>query len=104
MFATVLLCTLIALGSGCSIYKIEISQGDRNLLQKVKGVEVGDTREQVREALGDPHVSDRFQPDQWHYYSIVRKGGQLISQESVEVIFDANGHVTELNILTSQGP
>lgn len=64
LFAALLLGSLLG---GCSVYRLDIQQGnyvDREMLDQL---EVGMTRDQVRFVLGTPMVQSPLHPDRWDY-------------------------------------
>jgi outer membrane protein assembly factor BamE len=46
------------------------------------------TRSQVRFILGTPLVVDPFRTDRWDYVYVLHKGGELIEQRRIAVIFE----------------
>lgn len=69
-------------------YKIDIQQGnyvDQEMVAKLKS---GMTRSQVRFILGTPLVVDPFRTDRWDYVYVLHKGGDLVEQRRIAVIFE----------------
>ena len=69
---------------GCSwfpslgVYKLDINQGNYVTQDQVDKLKVGQTRQQVRTALGTPLVADAFHANRWDYvYEFNRQGRTL---------------------------
>ena len=63
---------LALLVSGCSVYKVEVQQGNVVTQDMIDKLKPGMTRSQVRFVLGTPLVTDAFHPDRWDYYYYFR--------------------------------
>lgn len=59
--------------TGCSVYTLEIQQGNVVTKEMVDKLKPGMTRSQVRYVLGTPLISDPFHPDRWDYYYYLRR-------------------------------
>jgi len=67
--------------SGCTVYRVDVQQGNTLELEQVNQLEQGMSREQVAFLLGTPLVRDPFHPDRWDYvYSFKPGGGKLKSR------------------------
>jgi outer membrane protein assembly factor BamE len=83
-----LLAALAVLLSGCSIYKLEIQQGNVVTQEMIDKLKPGMTRNQVRYVLGTPLVTDPFHPDRWDYYYYLRRSKDETGESRhVTVIF-----------------
>jgi len=60
--------------SGCSIYKINIRQGNIIEQKHVSQVRKGMTKAQVQYLLGKPLVNDTFGDSKWHYVNTFKSG------------------------------
>lgn len=65
--STALACILAGTVSACSIYRHEVSQGNFISREQAQAVQVGMTRDQVRQILGTPLITDNFRSDRWDY-------------------------------------
>jgi outer membrane protein assembly factor BamE len=67
-------CAVLALGTGACVYRIDIQQG--NLLEEdaVEQAEVGMTKSQILFLLGTPMVTDSFHENRWDYTYFLRRG------------------------------
>lgn len=68
-------------------YKMEIQQGNVITQEMVARLERGMTRAQVRFTLGTPLVVDPFRADRWDYVYQLVKGGVIIEQRHITVVF-----------------
>lgn len=69
-------------------YKVDVQQGnyvDQDMVAKLKP---GMTRAQVRFILGTPLVVDPFRTDRWDYVYLFRKGGEVVEQRRIAIIFE----------------
>lgn len=84
-----LLTLLIAVAStaGCSIYRLEIQQG--NVLDPVayQQLEVGMSRAQVQFLMGTPLLADPFYRNRWDYVFRKQRGKGKVEQEQITVYF-----------------
>ena len=66
---------LLLLLSACSVYKIDIRQGNAITQKQMARLESGMTTQQVQALLGKPLIIDPFHPERWDYrYSLERQG------------------------------
>jgi outer membrane protein assembly factor BamE len=70
--------------AGCSwfpslgVYKLDVNQGNYITQDQVEKLKVGQTRAQVRSALGTPLLADVFHGNRWDYiYEFNRQGRTL---------------------------
>jgi outer membrane protein assembly factor BamE len=71
-----------------SPYKVEIQQGNAISQDMMSKLKPGMTPSQVRFVLGTPLLVDPFHNNRWDYVYRVEKGGKLLEQRRVTVIFD----------------
>ncbi len=76
---------------GCSVYRINIQQGNYLDDKSIGQVETGMTRSQVRFVLGTPMVADSFHDNRWDYVFYFRNGrsGETLRRHIV-VYFDGD--------------
>ena len=89
---------LLALLAGCGSwsnpidriqpYKIDIQQGNEVTQDMLDRLKPGMTPAQVRFILGTPLVVDPFRKDRWDYVYRESRGGKLLAQRRVSVIFE----------------
>lgn len=72
-------------------YKVEIQQGNVVTRDQVALVKPGMVREQVREILGSPMLTDVFHEQRWDYlYAVGRGSGSPEQRFSVAIFFDGD--------------
>lgn len=92
-FSMKIILIFMLLFAGCSKmptlqpHKIDIQQGNFVTQDMVAKLKPGMTRSQVRFALGTPLIVDPFRTDRWDYVYLMRKGGDLVEQRNVTVVF-----------------
>jgi outer membrane protein assembly factor BamE len=69
-------------------YKIDVQQGNYVNQEMVAKLKPGMTRSQVRFILGTPLVVDPFRTDRWDYVYLLKKGGEVMEQRRIAVIFE----------------
>lgn len=89
-----LICVLLLAGCqrmpnlpGLAPHQIDIQQGNYVTQEMVAKLQPGMSRSQVRFALGTPLVADPFHSDRWDYVYVLQKGGRLVEQRHISVIF-----------------
>ena len=66
---------------GCSVYKIDVQQGNTLDQEQIDQIKVGMNQKQVSFVLGSPMLRDPFHPDRWDYaYSFKPGHGELFKQ------------------------
>lgn len=69
-------------------YKVDIHQGNVVTREQLALVQTGMNRDQVRELLGSPMLTDVFHANRWDYvYASVRHGNRPPAQRSIQVHF-----------------
>jgi len=92
LIATLLLagCNNIPILPILTPYKIDIQQGNYVTQDMIAKLKPGMSRSQVRFALGTPLVVDPFRTDRWDYAYMLLKGGELVEQRTVTVMFNGD--------------
>ncbi|HEX3098823.1 MAG TPA: outer membrane protein assembly factor BamE [Usitatibacter sp.] len=80
------LLVLSALLSAC-VYKIDVEQGNFVTTDLVEKLKSGMTKNQVKQVLGTPLLSDVFHADRWDYYFDNSKGGRKLAHKRFTVFF-----------------
>ncbi|MCL2871842.1 MAG: outer membrane protein assembly factor BamE [Betaproteobacteria bacterium] len=70
------------------VYKLDINQGNYLTQDMVEKLKVGQTRQQVRSALGTPLLSSSFHADRWDYVYSYTKNGKEIENRKLAVFFE----------------
>ena len=64
--------------SGCSIYKIDVQQGNTLEAEKVAQLKTGMNKQQVQFLIGTAMLKDPFHPNRWDYvYTFTPGGGEM---------------------------
>lgn len=71
-------------------YKIEVVQGNVVTKEQVQALRNGMTRQQVREILGTPLLTDIFHANRWDYVFTIRRQGVEAQQRRLTVFFDGD--------------
>jgi outer membrane protein assembly factor BamE len=77
------------LGGLVTPYKIDIVQGNVVTREQAQALQVGMSRQQVRELLGSPLLASVFHADRWDYVFTFRRQGQATQQRKLTVHFKA---------------
>lgn len=78
------------LSAGCSVYKVDIQQGNTLEAEQVADLKPGMSREQVAFLLGTPLLRDPFHPDRWDYVFSFKPGGGEIRSQHLTLYFNGN--------------
>jgi len=71
-------------------YRIDVVQGNVLTKEQVAQVKPGMTRNQVRDVLGSPLLTDPFHDDRWDYVFTIRRQGAEPQQRKVTALFDGD--------------
>lgn len=74
--------------AGCSIYRMDIQQGNFITQDMIDGLKPGMTKRQVVFLLGTPLITDAFHQNRWDYYYSVRHGRGETLRQRVTLVFD----------------
>jgi outer membrane protein assembly factor BamE len=80
-------CNWVPAVPGITPHKMEIQQGNVVTQDMVDKLKPGMSKSQVRFALGTPLVLDPFHNDRWDYVYEKQKGGRVIEQRRIVVLF-----------------
>lgn len=69
------------------VYKLDINQGNYLTQDMVEKLRVGQTRQQVRQALGTPLLTDAFHDNRWDYVYQYTRQGKLLEKRQFTVYF-----------------
>ncbi|CAA6812501.1 MAG: Outer membrane protein assembly factor BamE [uncultured Thiotrichaceae bacterium] len=85
-----------ALLSGCSIYKMDIQQGNYITQEAISQLKPGMNRSEVQEVLGTPLLTDDFRQNRWDYVFYIEEKGQVSKKSSLAVFFNDQGIVSDI--------
>lgn len=71
-------------------YRIDIVQGNVVTKEQLERVKPGMRRDEVREALGSPLLTDIFHGDRWDYVFTIRRQGTEPQRRHVQLQFDGD--------------
>ena len=71
-------------------YRIDIVQGNVVTKEQMAQLKVGMSRNQVRDVIGTPLLTDPFHADRWDYIFTIRRPGTEVQRRSVVVRFEAD--------------
>lgn len=84
----ILILLYVLVVSGCSIYQIHVPQGNAVDAAKVKQLQLGMSKQQVRFLLGTAMLQDTFHQDRWDYLYRLERGGTLLAASTLTLFFD----------------
>jgi outer membrane protein assembly factor BamE len=69
------------------VYKLDINQGNYLTQDMVEKLKVGQTRVQVRQALGTPLLTSAFHDNRWDYVYQYSRHGRVVEKRQFTVYF-----------------
>ncbi len=88
LFSFLAASALALLLSGCGlVYKMEVNQGNYVTEDMAAKLKEGQTRQQVRLALGSPTTESIFHKDRWDFAYSLERRGRLITSHKLTVVF-----------------
>jgi outer membrane protein assembly factor BamE len=69
-------------------YRIDVVQGNVVTQEQLAQLKPGMSRNQVREVIGTPLLTDPFHADRWDYIFTIRRPGAEAQRRSVVVLFE----------------
>ena len=73
--------------SSLGVYKLDINKGNYISSDQVERLKVGQTRQQVRQVLGTPLLTDPFHADRWDYIYQFERQGRVLEHTQLSVFF-----------------
>ena len=80
--------TTAMLLSGCSVYKIDVQQGNTLEAEKVAQLKVGMNKQQVQFLVGTAMLKDPFHPNRWDYVYTFTPGGGEMKRHHLTLYFE----------------
>jgi outer membrane protein assembly factor BamE len=75
--------------SGCSIYKMEVQQGNALSNETVSQLQRGMSKAQVASLLGNPLLQDNFRSNRWDYVYYNVRGRKVSSKkQNLTLLFE----------------
>ena len=79
--------TLSILLSSCSVYKMDVEQGNSISNETVSQLRKGMTKAEVSTLLGNPLLQDSFRNNRWDYIYYNGQGTNSSKQQSLTLMF-----------------
>jgi len=76
--------------AGCSVYKVDIRQGNELAAKQIAKLEIGMTQQQVSFVMGNPLLTDPFHQNRWDYLRTYRQGGEKTTRQLLTLYFDGD--------------
>ena len=92
-FCAILLCAASLATGGCSyfpslgVYKLDVNQGNYITQDMVDKLKTGQTRQQVKTALGTPLLADPFHANRWDYIYEFARQDRVLEHRKFTVYF-----------------
>ena len=80
--------------SGCTVYKVDVQQGNVIEPEQLAKLKVGMSKKQVIFLIGNPLLTDPFHKDRWDYIHTFKPGGGKVSRKVLTLYFDEDKLVT----------
>ena len=87
--------TLALLVSSCSIYKMEVQQGNALNNETVSQLQRGMSKAEVASLLGNPLLQDNFRSNRWDYIYFKRNDNKLGNKQNLTLFFE-NDQLTQV--------
>ena len=95
MLKIIVTLTLALLVSSCSIYKMEVQQGNALSNETVSQLQKGMSKAEVASLLGNPLLQDNFRSNRWDYIYFKRNGNKLGNKQNLTLFFE-NDQLTQV--------
>lgn len=76
--------------AGCSMYRVDVQQGNVLTDEMVGSLKVGMTKRQARFLLGTPPITDPFHADRWDYVYSYKKGDGTEERRWLTLFFNGD--------------
>ena len=85
--------------SSAGIYKVTVTQGTLLKQEDIDKLEIGMNKDQVTFILGNPTFENFFEPNVWNYFYQVSRGGEILTESKIKVIFDKDNNLEEIVVI-----
>ncbi|HIE01276.1 MAG TPA: outer membrane protein assembly factor BamE [Thiotrichaceae bacterium] len=82
--------------SSCSLYKIDIQQGNWVTQEMLDKLELKMPKRKVHFIMGTPLIADVFQQQRWDYLYSFQAGGKSRQERRISLFFDDNQHLVRV--------
>lgn len=76
--------------TACTVYKIDIQQGNALDARKVAQLQLGMTKQQVTFLLGSSMLTDAFHHDRWDYIYRLEHAGKQVAKSNLTLYFEGD--------------
>lgn len=76
------------LTSSCSVYKMEVQQGNALSNETVGQLQKGMSKTEVASLLGNPLLQDNFRDNRWDYIYFTGQGGSPSQKQALTLFFE----------------
>jgi len=73
--------------SACSVYKMEVQQGNALSNETVSQLQAGMSKAEVASLLGNPLLQDNFRSNRWDYIYYIRHGRKSSKKQNLTLLF-----------------
>lgn len=97
MFKVISVIAFSLIMSACSIYRMEVQQGNALSNEAVSQLKRGMNKEEVASLLGTPLLQDNFRSNRWDYIYYTLRGKTSSKKQNLTLHFQNNSliHVTK---------
>ncbi len=88
--------SLTLLVTGCTIYKMEVQQGNALSNETVSQLQRGMSKDQVAALLGNPLLQDNFRSNRWDYVYYNLRGKEVSSKKQNLTLFFQNDQLIQV--------
>ena len=88
--------SLALLVTGCTIYKMEVQQGNALSNETVSQLQRGMSKEQVAALLGNPLLQDNFRSNRWDYVYYNLRSKEVSSKKQNLTLFFQNDQLIQV--------
>ena len=85
--------------SSTGIYKVTVTQGTLLKQEDIDKLEIGMNKDQVTFILGNPTFENFFESNVWNYFYQVSRGGEILTESKIKVIFDKDNNLEEIVVI-----
>jgi len=79
--------------SSCTLYKMDIRQGNFVTPDMREKLKIGMTKQQVRFVLGTPMINDAFHLNRWDYAYRLEHAGKITEKQDLTLVFEGDNLV-----------
>jgi outer membrane protein assembly factor BamE len=83
-------CQQVPMLPGLKPHQMSVQQGNVVTQEMVAKLKPGMTRQQVRFVMGTPPIADTFHQDRWDYVYYLNKGGRVVEQRRIVLLFEGD--------------